>query len=371
MPAKSGGFPARPSRNPIPEGRARSSEATPDGPTASPLPLQGTFPRETQKASPAPRQTRKVRRKVQQPRCTPPAPGDRTPPPTCFLHGTLRQDERKVCERRKIVPSRAKAVIRPPHFVQLVIPLEELRDLFHADPLVGEGTQSSADVETNRLNRRPSVNPTVRPEFPQNLVIRKFSDVVRSRCQPLEINVFPCVQLPCDFLRTLHAPLLRNLGFRRHRRDCRCVRDASRGGPRGIGANDQLPFKMVVSRTGGRKRRRPGAARAVDDESQLPKPHGERREVAVRRDQDESFHVAVEGVRAVGCRRRSGPRGEGAEKAPLEIPMTKRDFLRESARKTPQLPSWRKRPVPPSSQDPTPIRCGPRGLQFLLFPFRP
>lgn len=147
--------------------------------------------------------------------------------------------------------------------------------------------------------------------------------------------------------------------------------DASRGGPRGIGANDRFPFKMVVSRTGGRKRRRPGAARADDDESQLPKSHGERREVAVRRNQDESFHVAVEGVRAVGCRRRSGPRGEGAEKAPLEIPMTKRDFLRESARKTPQLPSWRKRPVPPSSQDPTPIRCGPRGLQFLLFPFRP
>lgn len=215
--------------------------------------------------------------------------------PPCFLHGTLRQDERKVFEQRKIVPSRAKAVVSPPHFVQLVIPLEELRDLFHADPLVGEGTQSSADVETNRLNRRSSVHPTVRPEFPQNLVIRKFSDVVRSQSQPLEINGFPCVQLPCDFLRTLHAPLLRSLVFRRHRRDCRCVRDASRGGPRGIGANDRFPFKMVVSRTGGLKRRRPGAARADDDESQLPKPHGERREVAVRRYQDESFHVAVEG----------------------------------------------------------------------------
>lgn len=63
--------------------------------------------------------------------------------------------------------------------------------------------------------------------------------------------------------------------------------------------------------------------------------------------------------------------GEGAEKAPLEVSMTKRDFRRESARKTPQLPSWRKRPVPPSSQDPTPIRFGPRGLQFLLFPLRP
>lgn len=94
--------------------------------------------------------------------------------PPCFLHGTLRQDERKVFEQRKIVPSRAKAVVSPPHFVQLVIPLEELRDLFHSDPLVGEGTQPSADVETNRLNGRPSVNPTVRPEFPQNLVIRKF-----------------------------------------------------------------------------------------------------------------------------------------------------------------------------------------------------
>lgn len=63
--------------------------------------------------------------------------------------------------------------------------------------------------------------------------------------------------------------------------------------------------------------------------------------------------------------------GEGAEKAPLEVSMTRRDFRRESARKTPQLPSWRKRPVPPSSQDPTPIRFGPRGLQFLLFPLRP
>lgn len=82
--AKSGGFPARPSRNPIPAGRSRSSEATPDGPTASPLPLQGVFPREAQKASPTPRQTRKVRRKVQQPRCTPPVPGDRTPPAPLF-----------------------------------------------------------------------------------------------------------------------------------------------------------------------------------------------------------------------------------------------------------------------------------------------
>ena len=169
LPAKSGDFPARPSRNPIPEGRARSSDSTPDGPTAFPLPLQGAFPREAQKASPAPRRTRKVRRKVQQPRCTPPAPGDRTPPAPLF----------------------------PP-------------------------------------------------------------------------------------------------------------RDAAA--------------------------RRKKSLRAAQDRI---KP------------------------------------GEGAEKAPLEVSMTRRDFRRESARKTPQLPSWRKRPVPPSSQDPTPIRFGPRGLQFLLFPLRP
>ena len=54
-------------------------------------------------------------------------------------------------------------------------------------------------------------------------------------------------------------------------------------------------IKPVILRAGGRKRRRRSAARTDHDETQLPKPHGKRREVAVGRDQNESFHVSCEG----------------------------------------------------------------------------
>lgn len=94
----------------------------------------------------------------------------------------------------------------------------------------------------------------------------------------------------------LSAPGNGRLVSRRDRREGRSVLNDHPDVPHRFGARDLglILVETMVLRASSRKGSRCGPARTDHDETQFPKPHGKRREIAVGRDQNESFHVAGE-----------------------------------------------------------------------------